>query len=247
MSGAAPDTLALVSRDHPLTASPDPEDLVPVHPRFPHILLHIRAQIMLERLLSAVGGAGEIVPVSGFRSQAEQQAIWDQSTRDHGPAFTASYVARPGCSEHQTVLAIDLAENQPEIDFLCPSFPDRGVCREFGRRAAEFGFILRYPRHKEHITGISWEPWHFRYVGWPHAILMEERDLTLEEYTQWLSRCPEEGEHLRCQAAGRSFELYHVPRSRLEGLESRLPAGVPHQCSGNNVDGAVVTLWRSIP
>ena len=129
-----------------------------------------------------MGARGAIVPVSGFRSRAEQQAIWDSSLAEHGRAFTETYVARPGCSEHETGLAIDLAENRPDIDFLCPQFPDEGVCRLFRLAAPEFGFVLRYPAGKEHITGIGHEPWHFRYVGRPHAGEMALYGLTLEEY-----------------------------------------------------------------
>lgn len=234
-------TLMLVNRDHPLSAEPPEEDLRPL---CPGVRLHARAAVMLERLLTAAGGRQSVVPVSGYRPRIEQQAIWDEALLEHGPDFTGTYVAPPGCSEHQTGLAVDLAENQPHIDFLCPAFPDRGGCRTLRLLSADYGFILRYPKGREAVTGIGWEPWHFRYVGWPHAKLMAARDLTLEEYTDWLRRFPEEGRHLRYRASGRLFELYHVSREHLPGLEERLPPGVPCQCSDNNVDGAVITLWR---
>ena len=60
--------------------------------------------------VEASAGAGRIVPVSGWRSRKEQQAIWDDTLAKQGEAFTRSYVALPGCSEHETGLAIDLAE-----------------------------------------------------------------------------------------------------------------------------------------
>ena len=141
-----------------------------------------RARAWLERLLDAVGARGAIVPVSGFRSRAEQQAIWDGSLAEHGRAFTETYVARPGCSEHETGLAIDLGENVPGLDFIRPSFPDHGICGRCRARAADFGFLLRYPRGKEAVTGIGWEPWHFRYVGTPWAREIAGLGLTLEEY-----------------------------------------------------------------
>ena len=144
------DSLILVNRAHPLPAPPDPAELAPVDEDHPDILLCRDARAWLERLLDAVGARGAIVPVSGFRSRAEQQAIWDGSLAEHGRAFTETYVARPGCSEHETGLAIDLAENRPDIDFLCPQFPDEGVCRLFRLAAPEFGFVLRYPAGKEH-------------------------------------------------------------------------------------------------
>ena len=64
-----------------------------------------------------------------------------------------------GRAEHQTGLAIDLGENGPEVDFLCPAFPDSGPCGALRRRAADFGFVLRYPKGKENVTGIGYEPW----------------------------------------------------------------------------------------
>lgn len=174
--------LILVNQSHALTEDiPDP--LVPVHPRTPSILMCRCAAVMLSRLMEKIHGWEEIVPVSGWRSRDEQQAIWDSSLRENGLTFTQKYVALPGHSEHQTGLAIDLGLRQEQIDFICPEFPDSGICRLFREMAPDYGFILRYPPGKEHITGISHEPWHFRYVGRPHARIMEQKGLTLEEYT----------------------------------------------------------------
>ena len=175
-------TLYLVNRAHPLPEEPSAEVLASVRSGQTEVRLHQRAKVMLDQLLAAVGSVGAIVPVSGYRPQTEQQAIWEDALAEHGKAFTETYVARPGCSEHETGLAIDLAENRPDIDFLCPQFPDEGVCRLFRLAAPEFGFVLRYPAGKEHITGIGHEPWHFRYVGRPHAGEMALYGLTLEEY-----------------------------------------------------------------
>ena len=99
--------------------------------------------------------------------QQEQQRIWDDSMAEHGETFTRQYVALPGCSEHQTGLAIDLGKAAGYIDFIRPAFPYDGVCGRFRRLAARYGFIERYQRGKEEVTGISAEPWHFRYVGRP--------------------------------------------------------------------------------
>lgn len=60
------------------------------------------------------------------------------------------------------------------------------ICQIFRDRAADYGFIERYPKGKENITHIGHEPWHFRYVGVEHAKQMTERNLTLEEYVEWL-------------------------------------------------------------
>ena len=148
----------------------------------------------------------------------------------------------PGCSEHQTGLAIDLGENRPDIDFLCPAFPDDGPCGELRRRAADYGFVLRYPEGKEAVTGIGHEPWHFRYVGWPHAKLMEEHHLVLEEYLSWLHDFPLGAEPLRYQGLGRQFEISYVPAEAAAGLE--FPANLPCQTSDTNEGGVVLTVWR---
>ena len=235
-------TLYLVNRAHPLAGEPEAEALVPVDDNLPQIRLHQRARVMLDQLLTAVGGRAAIVPVSGYRPRSEQQAIWDGSLAEHGQEFTETYVARPGCSEHQTGLAIDLGENRPDIDFLCPAFPDDGPCGALRRRAADYGFVLRYPRGKEAVTGIGHEPWHFRYVGWPHARLMEEHGLVLEEYLSWLHNFPMGSEPLRYQGLGRRFEISYVPAEQAAGLE--LPAQVPCQQSDTNEGGVVLTVWR---
>ena len=136
-------TLYLVNRAHPLAEEPEAEALVPVDGGHPRIRLHARAKVMLDQLLAAVDGRGAIVPVSGYRPRSEQQAIWDGSLAEHGQKFTETYVARPGCSEHQTGLAMDLAKAAPSIDFIRPDFPDEGPCGTFRRLAARYGFIQR--------------------------------------------------------------------------------------------------------
>ena len=106
-------------------------------------------------------------------------------------------VAKPHCSEHQSGLAVDLARDQPEIDPLCPEFPTYGICGLFRKRAAAFGFIERYPRGKESVTKIGYEPWHFRYVGFPHSVLIQRNGLCLEEYLTQLKQYPAHGKHLQ--------------------------------------------------
>ena len=239
------DALALVNPRHPLAEEGRPHLAAP-DARFPRVLMERRAAARLRACIARVGGQGQIVPVSGFRSRAEQQAIWESTLAAEGEAFARRYVALPGCSEHQTGLAIDLGENRPDLDFIRPQFPDTGVFRTFRRRASEYGFILRYPEDKTSLTGIQYEPWHFRYVGWPHARLMEREGLVLEEYIRLLEDYPEQGPHLRFREQGRSFELYTVPRDQLEGLPDRLPQNTLCQWSGNNGSGAVVTIWRDV-
>ncbi len=174
-------TLILVNLQHGIPAGME-QDLIPAHKDYPEILLEREAAVALSRLMEELDGWKYIVPVSGWRSMEEQQTIYDDSLRDNGLEFTKKFVALPGHSEHQTGLAIDLGLRQKEIDFIRPAFPYEGICQTFRELASAYGFIERYPAGKEAITGIAHEPWHFRYVGTPHAETITKAGLTLEEY-----------------------------------------------------------------
>ena len=152
------------------------------------VLLERQAALALERLMERIGGWREIVPVSGWRPGEEQRQIWDESLRENGMEFTKTYVALPGHSEHESGLAIDLGLKKESIDFIRPDFPYDGICGTFRALAPDYGFIERYPEGKEKITGIGHEPWHFRYVGTPHARILTEAGLVLEEYVGQSSR-----------------------------------------------------------
>lgn len=146
------------------------------------ILLEREAAVNLLRLLESINGYKDIVPVSGWRSVWEQQEIWDNSVKENGIIFTRRFVAAPLHSEHHTGLAVDLALKTENIDFICPEFPYSGICQIFREAAPRFGFIERYPEDKEHITKISHEPWHFRYVGREAATEIVKRGMCLEEF-----------------------------------------------------------------
>lgn len=229
--------LVLVNAEHPIRRRERPV-LAPAAPGS-DVLLDTRAAAMLKGLISRLGAAGEIVPVSGWRSMREQREIWDGSMAENGTEFTRKYVALPGCSEHQTGLAIDLALRSDNIDFIRPDFPYDGICGRFRALAADYGFIERYQAGKEHITGIAAEPWHFRYVGRPHARLMSDNGLCLEEYVELLRSYPYPERLLETRGGVYEADVgFACDKSELE-----LP-DAPYQISGNNVDGYIYTLWR---
>lgn len=179
-------SLILVNSDNPLQAALPEHMLAPIQSKHGSILMERRAGAFLNRLMAEIRGWGSIVPVSGWRSKQEQHEIWENSMKKHGEDFTRKYVALPDCSEHQTGLAIDLGLKSEAMDFIRPDFPYSGICQTFRSKAAQYGFIQRYPKGKEHITGIAHEPWHFRYVGVPHAAIICEKGITLEEYHEEL-------------------------------------------------------------
>ena len=152
-------SLMLVNAAHPVPASALSERLERVRGVSGDIPLEPVAARALRGLVSAVGGDGLVLAVSGFRGRGEQAAIWDEAVAENGVAFARSYVARPGCSEHETGLAVDVTLATEPYDFIRPSFPDEGIGREFRRSAARFGFIERYRAGEEPVTGIAAEPW----------------------------------------------------------------------------------------
>lgn len=242
--------LILVNREHPVGIPDIAAGMMPLH----HLKVIDSAEqgISLEKtclqqltaLLKACYAMENIVVVSGYRSVEEQRQIYDTSLAENGAVFTASYVARPNESEHQTGLAVDVGENVDQVDFICPSFPDNGICLKFKQLAAEYGFIQRYKEGKEHITNIACEPWHFRYVGFPHSVLIEQHGFCLEEYIEFLKSYTFNHEHLYIEHVDSYIEIYYVPAE--EGV-TKVPVtkGEKYHLSGNNQNGFVVTVFHA--
>ncbi len=112
---------------------------------------------------------------SGFRSYDRQKTIYNNYLNWYGQEKTDTLSARPGHSEHQTGLAID-------VNSVTDSFGATPEAAWLAEHAHEFGFIIRYPKGKEHITGYKYEPWHIRYLGVDMATTIYNSGLTLEEY-----------------------------------------------------------------
>ena len=152
-------------------------------------LLQREAAEALEALLDAAAEAGfaDITVTSAYRSRAYQHQLYEAAVQkyiDHGNdeatarRLVSRYHALPGESEHESGLAVDM-HNLPAAD---TAFAETDAFRFLACHAPEYGFILRYPAGKEEITGIAFEPWHFRYVGREHALAIAAAGLTLEEY-----------------------------------------------------------------
>ncbi len=236
--------LVLVNGQYPYCSENVEPSLVPVHSDS-MVLLERRATVLLSKLVSSIEGWPQISAVSGWRSRGEQREIYDQSLRDNGAAFTEQFVARPDHSEHQTGLAIDLGLRKPEIDFIRPDFPYSGICQTFREKAAAYGFIERYPKGKEAITGIAHEPWHFRYVGVPHAEIMTELDLTLEEYHDFIKQYPHGEKYFLYRNDNQNIEVSYGKAAAGADTEFEIEDDIPYSVSGNNADGFVLTEWTS--
>ena len=112
---------------------------------------------------------------SGFRSYATQQVIYNNYVYRDGQAIADTYSARPGYSEHQTGLALD-------VNNASDSFAGTKEAKWLAKNCCKYGFIIRYPSDKVSITGYKYEPWHIRYVGKSLATKVTQSGLCLEEY-----------------------------------------------------------------
>ena len=119
--------------------------------------------------------------VSGFRSYERQQAIFQNEVNTKGEELAKEAVAVPGQSEHQTGLSMDISAESVGFN-LVEEFENTVEGKWLSENAHKFGFILRYPKGKETITGYKFEPWHFRYVGKDIAKIIYENNWTLEEF-----------------------------------------------------------------
>ncbi|MFC4809739.1 M15 family metallopeptidase [Paenibacillus sp. GCM10023250] len=186
---AEPDAVtALVNKRNKLPDAYEPDDLV-----YPDVKFTFREKIekrmmrkeaadALEGLFAAAKKDGlPLAGVSAYRSFKRQKELFDRYVREDGLAKAETYSAYPGTSEHETGLAIDVSG----ADGTCQAtacFADKPEAAWLAEHAHEYGFIIRYPKGKEAVTGYVYEPWHLRYVGEATAAAMYGQGLTLEEY-----------------------------------------------------------------
>ena len=234
--------LLLVNARHPYRDN-SRKFYVSLNSRYEETLLSREAANALQLIFQKISSGNAIVPVSGYRTLEEQVNIYNTSLKDNGEEFTRKYVALPNHSEHQTGLAIDLGLNKPDIDFIRPDFPYGGICEEFRQAAPDYGFIERYAKDKESITGISHEPWHFRYVGYPHSKIITEQVFSLEEYAEFIKNYRDNSRLIFTAVCETEIEIYYVPANNNE-TTINIEENYVNQISGNNIDGFIVTVWR---
>ncbi|MBQ8464825.1 MAG: M15 family metallopeptidase [Alphaproteobacteria bacterium] len=183
------DYTILVNKENLLPQDYEPEELVEIHEPMGCKLdkayvnrLNKEAYTAFKEMQSAALKEGyEIFIDSSYRTYDYQEKIFNDIVRRKGMAHALKFVAPAGGSEHQTGLAIDIIfrrngemiedqkEEDPEIQWLFAN-------------AYKYGYILRFPKGKESITGVGFEPWHFRYIGKALSEKLFASDLTLEEY-----------------------------------------------------------------
>ena len=186
LSAAAGNSLwiALSNAAEPLPEDFEPQNLKQISARMVGVhLVTSRAVLLREdalnalyQLLGAADEAGvELYVRQGYRSYADEKRRYDslQSTGGVGQ--------KPGESSYQTGLSVTLVDRENRSATLTAAFDQTEEFRWLQANAARFGFVLRYPQGKDALTGWSYEPWHFRYVGTELARVMTENNLCLEE------------------------------------------------------------------
>lgn len=185
-----PDSLLLLAnKKHRLPEGYAPDDLVE-----PDIIKTNGSAPMRKEAAEAVGemvkeAAKDGVTLkisSAYRSEDYQSALYSGYSQQYGSDVADTISSRPGYSDHQTGLAADFVQGDGSMDGINfeASFEDSDEGKWLAAHAREFGFIMRYPKGKDAITGYTYEPWHFRYVGkdWARKIYETDPDETFEEY-----------------------------------------------------------------
>lgn len=199
---------------------------------------------MLEALVEANSTLGttssqdRVIITSGYRNTEKQTELYNDAVGTEDENF----VSKPGYSEHHTGYAIDLNIFTSAGKTVEMRENEQSWIEE---NCAKYGFVIRYEGSKFEITGILDEPWHFRYVGVPHATYMMENDLCLEEYLELLKTDYSYTEGpLEISTEDAEYLVYYVPASSDSTTFVSVPPELvgTYEISGNNVDGFIVTV-----
>lgn len=179
--------LLLVNKKHPIDEAYRPKDLKKVKYGAPdraeetHYMRAEAAAAFQHMVEDAAKDGIELKMTTAYRSYDFQKMLFESYVEKEGEEKANTYSAKPGQSEHQTGLSVDVSS--PSVDYQLSN--DYGKTKEgewVAAHAHEYGFILRFPKGKEDVTGYQFEPWHLRYVGLLAAKEIYEQKLTLEEY-----------------------------------------------------------------
>jgi len=182
--------LVLVNKKYALPSNYIPADLVRPNVEFyfgsqqlEQAYMRKEAARALEEMFAAARSEGiRLLGVSGYRSYARQEVLYQREVETVGREKASQSVSIPGHSEHQTGLSMDISAPSMAGNYLSEDFEIKPEGKWLKENAHRFGFILRYPKDKEQITGYMYEPWHFRFVGKDIAATIYKNNWTLEEF-----------------------------------------------------------------
>ena len=171
----------IVNKNNKLSSNYIPTDLelIDIKYSLKNKYLRRNARIAFEKMAKKAKKEGfNIIAVSTYRDYNYQKKLYNYYVNTKGPYYADMASARAGHSEHQTGLAVDVADTSYDYD----NFENTKEFDWMINNCYKYGFILRYPKAKFHITGFKYEPWHYRYVGIRNAYYIHKNNITLEEY-----------------------------------------------------------------
>lgn len=171
------DLLVLVNKYNALPANYEPDDLVSLSNGSQFKLRKVAAEAYEKLIGYAEQNGVEVLPFSGYRSYNTQKAIYNNHVNNNGREKADTYSARPGHSEHQLGLAVDIRSKDYELKRLT-----KEDAKWINENCSKFGFIVRYTKEDEFITGYMEETWHLRYVGVKVAKEVMSLGITYDEY-----------------------------------------------------------------
>lgn len=175
------DILVLVNKNNKLTKSFIPPKLEKINIKYSNKNKYLRkeARDAFEKLSKKAKSENlKITAVSAYRSFEYQEILFNNYVKKYGRKYALNCSAKPGHSEHQTGLAVDVMGSNNDYN----KFEETKEFLWMKEHAHEYGFILRYPKNKQKITGFKYEPWHYRYVGIYIATIIHSENITLEEF-----------------------------------------------------------------
>lgn len=170
----------MIANKHYYLGNYIPEDLVTIDAKYGYQgKINRVVYEEYQKLYEAASKEGMRLAInSPYRSYQTQNTLYNNYAAKDGKKAADTYSARPGYSEHQTGLAMDITSKNTNFD----TFEKSPEFKWMQEHAHEYGFILRYQKGQEYITGYMYEPWHYRYVGAEAATYIKEHNLTFEEY-----------------------------------------------------------------
>ena len=208
-------------------------------------LLKPEALSALDRLLSDFAkehNNTDVMIFDTYRSFEDQQRVLTNKIAELGEEEGRKIATAPGFSEHHTCLALDLTLfNGSEYR----DYDGNGIYKWITDNCYKYGFVIRYPADKTHITGISYEPWHLRYVGKEHAYYMTKNGLCLEEYIQLLSALSVDENRLQfTDDENSTYLIYSAPVTETEKTVL-VPKNGSYTLSGDNNGRIIVSCKLS--
>ena len=179
LNDVSKDYLMLVNKYYTLPADYAPDDIINTPAEYGRGQMRLLTFNAFEQLhADALKMGYNIIVASGYRSYDYQVGLYNKYLQTDPQEIVDTYSARPGLSEHQTGLCLDVTIPGYTIE----DFYKTDASKWLAENCHKYGFIIRFPKDKEDITGYQWEPWHIRYIGEKAATEVYQRGITFDEY-----------------------------------------------------------------